>query len=279
MTLQQYLSILPRLLLPSGNLQTPFLSIPWCYLPISSFVFLSFFLLSLSPAELSWPCPRIFRCGHTIWVSVSLPWLGDHHALQLHSGFCCEPPCLSHGLCRKCSEVSYSISSQGLGSFSLFLRSRSSSQRHKRKVDKMSIRISLTLEASKMFLFLHMIFSLQRAAVVWAILERISGFDPALEMIAPRYLKFSTSSRLWLFILISLWKPFWVVCHHFCLVWTYLHFVPCGGCIETVNQDAHFFFLFCIYDNVICKAEVGNKSSSDADTTFMVIQCLTHDSL
>ena len=42
----------------------------------------------------------------------------------------------------------------------------------------MSVRISLTLEASEMFLSLHMIFSLERAAVVWAILERISGFDP-----------------------------------------------------------------------------------------------------
>ena len=97
MTLQQYLSILPCLPLPSGNLQTPFPSIPWCYLPISSSVFLSFLLLSLSLAELSSPCQRILRCGHTIWVSLSLPWLGDHHALQLHSGFCCEPPRLSHG--------------------------------------------------------------------------------------------------------------------------------------------------------------------------------------
>ena len=35
-----------------------------------------------------------------------------------------------------------------------------------------------------MFLFFHMIFSIARAAVVWAILERISGFDPSLEMIA-----------------------------------------------------------------------------------------------
>ena len=120
MTLQQYLSILPCLPLSSGNLQTPFPSIPWCYLPISSSVFLSFLLLSLYLAELSSPCQRILRCGHTIWVSVSLPWLGDHHALQLHSGFCCEPPRSSHGLCRKCSEVSCSISSQGLGSFSLF---------------------------------------------------------------------------------------------------------------------------------------------------------------
>ena len=130
MTLQQYFSILPCLLLPSGNFQTPFLSILWCYLPISSSVFLSFLLLSLSLAEMSSPCQRILRCGHTIWVSVSLPWLGDHHALQLHSGFCCEPPGSSHGLCRKCSEVSYSISSQGLESFSWFLLSRSSSHRH-----------------------------------------------------------------------------------------------------------------------------------------------------
>ena len=48
----------------------------------------------------------------------------------------------------------------------------------------MSVHISLTLEASEMFLSLHMIFSLERAAVVWAILERISDFDPSLEMIA-----------------------------------------------------------------------------------------------
>ena len=100
--------------LPSGNLQTPFQSIPWCYHPISSSVFLSFLLLSLSPAELSSPWQRILRCSHTIWVSVSLPWLGDHPELQLHVLFCCKPPRLPHGLCRKCSEVSYSISSQGL---------------------------------------------------------------------------------------------------------------------------------------------------------------------
>ena len=70
----------------------------------------------------------------------------------------------------------------------------------------MNVRISLTLEASEMFLSLHMIFSLERAVVVWAILERISGFDPSLEMIVPMYLEFSTSSSLWPFILISLWK-------------------------------------------------------------------------
>ena len=60
----------------------------------------------------------------------------------------------------------------------------------------MSVRISLTLEASEVFLSRHMIFSLERAAVVWAILERISGNDSSLDMIAPGFLKFSTSSSL-----------------------------------------------------------------------------------
>ena len=46
-----------------------------------------------------------------------------------------------------------------------------------------------------------------------------------------------------------------------------------------VHQDASLFYLFCFYDTVICKAEVGNKSSFGADTIIMVIQCLTHDSL
>ena len=93
---------------------------------------------------------------------------------------CCEPPRSSRGLCRKCSEVSYSISIQRLGSFSRVLLSRSSS--HKQTV--MWIR-----EPSAFF-------SLERAAVVWAILDRILGYDTSLEMFAPRYLKFSTAASL-----------------------------------------------------------------------------------
>ena len=65
MSLKQYLSTLPCLPLPSWNLQTPCLSTPCCYLPISSSVLLSLFL-SLYPAELSSPCQRTLRCGHTI---------------------------------------------------------------------------------------------------------------------------------------------------------------------------------------------------------------------
>ena len=59
MTLQQYISTPPCRPLPSGNLQTPFPSIPWCYLPISFSVFLSFLVLSLTPAELSSQCQRV----------------------------------------------------------------------------------------------------------------------------------------------------------------------------------------------------------------------------
>ena len=89
----------------------------------------------------------------------------------------------------------------------------------------MSARISLTLEASEMFLSLHMIFSPEKAAVAWDILERISGFDPSLEMIASRYLKFSAPSSLLTFYLDLSLEAICVVCHHFCLVWTDLQFV------------------------------------------------------
>ena len=113
MTLQQYLSTFSCLLLPSGS-QTPLLSILLCYLLISSSVFLSFLLLSLYPAELSLPCQRISRCGHTIWISDSSAWYGDYHVRQLHSRFWCEPPRLSLGLCRKCSEVPIASYLKGL---------------------------------------------------------------------------------------------------------------------------------------------------------------------
>ena len=89
------------------------------------------FLLTSSPS-CYFHCPlqdcfRHVRCGHTIWVSVSSPCLGGHHALQLHSWIYCESLRSAHRLCRQCSKVSYSISYQGLGSF----LSRSSSPRHK----------------------------------------------------------------------------------------------------------------------------------------------------
>ena len=141
----------------------------------------------------------------------------------------------------------------------------------------MSFCISLTLEASEMFLSLHMIFSLEKLMLSGLSWKESRGFDPLLEMIVQRHLKFSTTSSLWPFILISLWKPF--VCFFFITtVLSGLIFIlyVVGGCTEMVDQDASFFFLFCIYDNVICKAKVGSKSSSnthDQDQDRLLVKC------
>ena len=82
-------------------------------IPVHSLMLFShlFFCLSLL-APFTVPCRTVFAMPEDLRdVAIpseflfSLPWLGDHHALQLHSGYCCEPPRLSHGLCRKYSEV------------------------------------------------------------------------------------------------------------------------------------------------------------------------------
>ena len=101
MTLQQYLSLFPCLLLPSGNLQTPFPPIPWC----SN----RYFCLPLL-APFTAPLQNCLRHAR---VSGSSTWLGGHNALQLHSGFCCEPPRSWHCLWRKCSDHSFEFCCQG----------------------------------------------------------------------------------------------------------------------------------------------------------------------
>ena len=128
MTLQQYISTFPCRPLPSGNLKTPFLSTLWCYLVISSSVFLSFLLLSLSPAEPSSPEDLAMLPYHLSFrffniVRSSCTPTAFWILLRTFSS--------SHDLWRKCSEVSYNISSQGLGSFFRVVLSVSSSHRHK----------------------------------------------------------------------------------------------------------------------------------------------------
>ena len=55
--------------------------------------------------------------------------------------------------------------------------------RHRGKIHKMNVRIRLTLQSSVMFLSLHMIISLEKAAVLWVIQEgsviRDDWFHPA----------------------------------------------------------------------------------------------------
>ena len=72
-----------------------------------------FFCLPLLLTPFTVPCRIVFAMPEDLemWSYhlsfLSLPWLGDHHVLKLHSGFCCEPPLSSHGLCRKYSWVFY----------------------------------------------------------------------------------------------------------------------------------------------------------------------------
>ena len=99
-----------------------------------------FFCLPLLFAPFPISCRIVFAMPEDleIWpyrLSFRFFTMVRRSSLQLHSGFCCEPPRSSHGLCRKWSEVSYSISSQELGSFSRFLLSKSSSHRHREKWD------------------------------------------------------------------------------------------------------------------------------------------------
>ena len=107
--------------------------------PFLDVTFPSLHLASSPSCSFHCPLQNCFRHARGFWDAAwsyhpsffSLPRLGNHHALQLHSGFCCEPSRSSHGLFRKCSDVSYSISSQGFGSFSRVLLSKSSCHKHK----------------------------------------------------------------------------------------------------------------------------------------------------
>ena len=74
-------------------------------------------------------------------------------------------------------------------SVSVFIVHDSQAQR---KIDLTKERSSVILELIVMFLLFQMGLSLVRAAVVWAILDSISGFDPSSEIIEPRHLNFVT---------------------------------------------------------------------------------------
>ena len=69
-----------------------------------------------------------------------------------------------------------------------------------RNIDTTSDRISLILDRRVMFLSFHIGFSLVIDAVVWAILEMISGLDPSSVITEPRYLNLDTVSNLCPFI-------------------------------------------------------------------------------
>ena len=90
-----------------------------------------------------------------------------------------------------------------------------------KKTDIAKERISRIFGLRESSLLCQMCLSLLIAAVVWAILARISGFEPSSDIMAPRYLKVETSlsfcplSELHLWIFRLPWP------------WSFLHWFPC----------------------------------------------------
>ena len=102
------------------------------------------------------------------------------------------------------------------------------SQAH-RKMDVTRERISRILKLREILLSIQTGFSLVSAAVVFAILESISGLEPSSVITEPRYLKLVTASSFCPFTLISVLMPLVLFCHQLSLLSTDLHAVGCGG--------------------------------------------------
>ena len=87
-------------------------------------------------------------------------------------------------------------------------------------------RISCILEPREMLLSFQTGFNLVNAAVVYAILESISGVELTSVV---------TVSSFCPLTLISCVDAPGVVCHQLCLLGTDFHAVGCGGFVETLN--------------------------------------------
>ena len=125
----------------------------------------------------------------------------------------------------------------------------------------MSVHISLTLELLKQARCSYpsiMIFSLERAVVDWAILESSSVFDPSLEMTWSSPLTLASDLLSW-----SLFRS-----HLGCLSSLSSCLAQSPFCtLWWLHQDGlpghQLLLLLHLWLTLICKAEDGNKSSSD----------------
>ena len=82
-----------------------------------------------------------------------------------------------------------------------------------RKMDVTRERISRIFELREILLSFQTGFNLVNAAVVYAILESISGLEPSLVITEPRYLKLVTVSSFCPFTLISVLMPLVLSCN------------------------------------------------------------------
>ena len=233
--------------LSSAALREPPNSIHGHSLMLSSYLF---FCLPFLLAHFTVPCRIIFAMPE------------DREMWPYHLSFCfftmvrnssCEPPSSSHGLCRTFSEVSYSILSQGLGPFSRFLLSRSSSHRHKGR------------------------------RIRWGLHQLILGSKR--DVLVPPYDLQSRKSccclgypgknlRFWSFVGDDLLQGTWsspVLLASDLLSWPLFgrHLGCLSSLLSCLDRSPfctlwwlyrdRFFFLFCNYDNVMGKIQVGLK--------------------
>ena len=96
-------------------------------------------------------------------------------------------------------------------------------------------RISRILELREILLSIQTGFSLVNAAVVYAILESISGLEPSSVITERRYLKPVTFSSFCPFTLISALMPLVLFVISLVFLGTDLHAVGCGGFVKTLN--------------------------------------------
>ena len=116
-------------------------------------------------------------------------------------------------------------------------------------------RISFTFDPRDMLVSLQIGFGFVRAAVVWAILERTSGFESSSEISAPRYLKLVTVPASVFHRNFPL-NVIGAVCRQFGLLSTDLHLIPLAGFVETWASS------FC---------------SSSARASLMFFQSISHN--
>ena len=148
-----------------------------------------------------------------------------------------------------------------------------------RNMDMTRERISLIFELSAIFLSFQMVLSLASAAVAWAILARISGLDPSSVMIAPRYLNRLTQSTFSPLTLMSVLKPLVLLVIN--LVFSALICMPMAVEVLSMRstKSASSSSLAARPSMSSSKTQVCDISATNADCPFMVVQCVSHNSL
>ena len=136
-----------------------------------------------------------------------------------------------------------------------------------------SERISFILDPRDMLLSLQMGFSLIRAAVACAILERTSGLEPSPETTASRYLKLVTVPSVFFLLPLSLSGCHWRCLYQFGHLSTDLHLLPrplsrlstraSSSCSSSARASMY--------------SAIGNISAAYTNIPIMFFQGITHD--